>query len=210
VFWLSGRREEVGPFARDIATWRENADPWAVAFSLHSLGLLASEVEEQNATAYLEESLALFQGVNEDYRAVTVMNSLAAVLYNLGDIERSRILLTEGLETSYRLGNQRAIVFSSDILLFICGNHALSQQVATLLGAVDALRAKISFFRPPKMKVHYQALVAHLQTSLGQEAYDRAWTTGRTMPVAQLVTKLLTMLETTKAVTSAKTIGKHS
>jgi predicted ATPase len=197
VFWLSGRHEEVAPFAGDIETWRENADPWAVAFSLHGLGLLASEVEEQKAAAYLEESLALFRSVNEHYRAVTVMNSLAAVLYNLAEVERSRTLLTEGLEISYRLGNQRAIVFASDSLLFICRNHALSQQVATLLGAVDALRAKISFFRPPKMKVHYQALVAHLQTTLGQETYDRAWTTGRTMPVEQLVTKLLILLETT-------------
>lgn len=202
VFWLNGRREEVAPYAKDIATWRENANAWNVAFSLHGLGLLASEVEEQNAAAYLEESLALFRSVNEHYRAVTVMNSLAAVLYYLNDVERSRILLTEGLETSYRFGNQRAIVFASDILLFICGNHALSQQVATLLGSVDALREKISFFRPPKMKVHYKALVAHLQTALGQEAYDRAWTTGRTMPVKQLVTKLLMMLETSNAATS--------
>jgi DNA-binding CsgD family transcriptional regulator len=194
VSWLSGKYKNLASFTKQFESWRDDASNWNVAFALHCLGLIASE-EGKPATSYLEESLTLFRQAKDFYRAVAVLSTLAVVTYDRHDTERARTFAKEALESGRTLGNQRTIAFASDVLLFILAGKRPSLELATCLGAVDALRSRISFQRPPKMNRHYEALVTKLRTKLGEKNYHSAWLAGQAITLDQLGTELLALLE---------------
>jgi predicted ATPase/DNA-binding CsgD family transcriptional regulator len=195
VSWLSGKYKNLAIFTKQLGRWRDDASNWNVAFALHCLGLIASE-EGKPATSYLEESLALFRQTKDFYRAVAVLSTLAVVSYDQHDTERARTFAKEALEAGRTLGNQRTIAFASDVVLFILEGKESPLALATYLGAVDGLRSRISFQRPPKMNEHYEALATKLRIKLGEESYRSAWTAGQTMTLEHLVTELLKLFET--------------
>ncbi len=166
-------------FEESLAIMRELGDKQSIAGSLGNLGNVAREQGDYaSARALLEESLALRRELGDK-------RGIANSLLNLGRLDcqeknyaASRYCLAECLTLCRVLGDKRIMAYALECFAALARAQEQPDRAAQLYGASDALRAAIGVPLPPNEREEVERALAALRPTLGEEAFNGAWTAG--------------------------------
>jgi predicted ATPase/DNA-binding CsgD family transcriptional regulator len=198
VAWLNGRYERTAELVTALAACREAADPWSLAYGFLGLGFLLRELgRDDAAVATIEDSLALFrnEGVEERHGAALGLTKLALLTRDRGEVARAARLARQGLEAARALRDPHVTVYCADDVAQLVGERGTPDDVARLLGGIDALREILSWRRAPRERAAHDDLVADLRHRLGEEAFAAAWAAGRGLAPDEVVEAARTCLD---------------
>jgi predicted ATPase/DNA-binding CsgD family transcriptional regulator len=139
------------------------------------------------ATALLNEGLALALSLNNPYMTSFILAQLGMVALAEGRPEQAEVLLRDGLAHA-RQGNFPFII----IWLTVELSRALSARgefvrAATLLGAAESLRERFAVVPVGWRRTSLDLAVTAARTGLGEGAFERAWTAGQAMSLAETI-----------------------
>jgi DNA-binding CsgD family transcriptional regulator len=154
---------------------RELGDTSRVAFSLHSLGLVARDQSEHaQAESLFQESLALFRELEDTWGITTALVSLGVTARLRGDDARATELLKESLRLRRDLGDKAGIAECLEDLAAVAAARHDPQRAARLLGAGEALRTSIGAQLPPIHQADCERTAAVARKHLGAPAFEAA------------------------------------
>ena len=118
---------------------------------------------------------------------MSALNGLGNVEVALGDTERARALLEEGLTLARELGDQRGIVDALEGIAQLSSGRGSPEVGARLLGAAEALRAAADLPLVSGESAQHAQQLAALHGALGAEAFAAAWDEGRALSIEDAV-----------------------
>jgi predicted ATPase/DNA-binding CsgD family transcriptional regulator len=198
VAWLNGRYERTAELAAALEACRKAADPWSLAYAFLGLGFLLRELgRDDAAVAAIEESLALFrdEGVEERHGAALGLTKLALLMWGRGQATRAARLAREGLASARALRDPHVTVYCADDAALLVGERGAPDDVARLLGGIDAIRELLSWRRAPRERAAHDDLVAALRHQLGEEAFAAVWAAGRQLAPDEVIEAALACLD---------------
>jgi non-specific serine/threonine protein kinase len=157
-----------------------------------------SEMDLEQMKVRLEGALTLYREVGDIRNVATCLPSLGMLLLIQGDSERAAPLFEEGLLLQRELKYKAVVYFS---LMGMAGVAALRGQparAARLFGASEALREDIGLSVTPVANAYYdyESYVGAARAGLSEEAFNAAWSEGRTMSPEQAVEYALSAEDT--------------
>jgi tetratricopeptide (TPR) repeat protein len=186
---------EQGDYASARAFFEEalalNREVGKRAFEADSLDNLAAVAYQQGdpdlARALLEESLTIHQELGHKGGMASWLVNLGSLAWQKGDCATSWSCLAECLRLCLALGDKR----STASVLEGCAGLAQAQQqpqrAVRLYGASDALGAALGVPLPPNERAEVDRLLAALRATLGEAAFDSAWSAGRALTWEQAI-----------------------
>ena len=175
-----------------VTLLRVQRDKRNLAIFLYYLGRVTRhEGDSQQAVALFEESLALYEEIGQKPGIARLRCILGNMACAKGDYGQAGALLKESLALMQESKSRRSIASVLEGFAML----TVAQQQATLaaqwLGAAEGLREAIGAPLPFDERADYEQAVAATRTSLGEEAFARAWAKGRAMPLEQVITYAL-------------------
>jgi tetratricopeptide (TPR) repeat protein len=172
-----------------LATYREQGDSARVAYCLHSLGRAAHMVgDDSRARALCQESLALLRELGDADTIAEVLTSLGLIAHEQGDDGEAARLFTEGL-TVLRTGPLLPLR-AAHLLEGMAGVAATrreGERAARLLGAADAVRARMGVPVLPANRARYERDVQAARKESGEQRFTAVWNEGRSMSLEEAV-----------------------
>lgn len=167
---------------------REIGDTHSIAITLNNLGeALRAQGLLDDAARRFEESLTIF-------RELGATHGVAYLLANLGDIasgqgrdEQALRHYLEALAVFHGLGYQQAALSVVTNLAALDARGGQAERAARLLGAEEALREAAGFTLTPVERAELDASIAAARERLDGAAFERAWQTGRALPLDDAV-----------------------
>jgi DNA-binding CsgD family transcriptional regulator len=173
-----------------LALFREAQHLWRTAGSLAALARLALlQGDAERARARFEESLALGQYVSDARLITTAQIGMAWAGHATGDVQPALEWLSDSLTRAHELGLTSALAECLEGIAVVAGASTPPEQTAWLLGAADAIRTRSHHPLSPVVRGHYARLLRPIQGRLALEHWDRAWAEGRTVSVAEAVSR---------------------
>jgi tetratricopeptide (TPR) repeat protein len=182
-----GRAQDV--FSESLALHRRVGDRQATASTLNNLAEAASSLgDAETAMGLYRESHSLaLEGGNRLYAAIA-MENLAALTRLQGEefegIAQSRF--REALLLYRAVGDKQGIASCLGGLAATAAGEGRATEAAALLGAASRIRDAHDELDLPGL----EEAVASLQSTLGDEAFEAAWQSGRTMPIDQVIDQI--------------------
>src|SRR5262249_33530024 len=137
--------------------------------------------------------LALYEEIGQKPGMARVRCMLGNMACDMGDYGQAGAQLKESLALMQESKSRRNIASVLEGFAIL----TVAQQQATLaarwLGAAEGLREAIGAPLPFDERAGYEQAVAAARTSLGEEAFARAWAEGRATPLEQTITDALKM-----------------
>ena len=141
------------------------------------------------ARSLLEESLVLSKEGGRGYMA-EVFSTLGLVLFGEGDYPEARARLEEGLKISLELDHTYQVARCLEGLAAVAAAQGEPVRAVWCMSAAQKLREVIGTPLPPVSQPMHEFIITSVRTQLGEEAFDAAWTEGRTMPPQHILTSL--------------------
>jgi non-specific serine/threonine protein kinase len=163
-----------------------------IGSSLHNLGIMAfAQGDLDRAKTLIEEAIALDRAANDPVHLVTSVENLGMVILQQGDLKTA----AQHFREAFALGSDVGVeVFLGGMaLIALLGGQA--EQAARLLGADEAFSEAIGTvpYGSELYRATYEAGVARLRESLGEDAFNAAWRAGRNLPRPDAVAEALTV-----------------
>ncbi len=156
--------------------------------SLANLGLVASDQGDiASGRALYEESLAIGREVGDKRLMGVVLVNLARLVCQEKDYAASWSCLAEGLSLCRSLGERRMAFFALEGCASLAQGQEQPQRAVRLYGASDGLRTAIGVPLPPDRRDEVDQDLAALRATLGEVAFDSAWSQGRAMSWEQAI-----------------------
>jgi len=175
-------------FEQALALFRELGSREGMGGVLNDLGIVASnERDIERAIDLYQESLSIAREVGDVWAIASRLGNLAEVTTWKGDIDRALQLHRESLNLWVELGDRRSIAEGLEMFAETLCAQGRMDRVATVLGAVEALREEIGCPRPPVDDDLIEGAAAAAAAALGDDAFRRAWAGGRAMQQAEAV-----------------------
>ncbi len=168
-----------------------------VAVTLNALGSLIAQTHPDEAWAYYTRAANVARSVGERAALAEALAGLGRVGLGSGrlDATAAASLFRESVTLRRNLGDGRGIADSLDAFAELASASGKEgegvAQAAQLLGAADALRESIGAAVWPVSRERHTRVVAAVRERLGETAFTEMWETGRTLPLADLVQRLL-------------------
>ena len=186
AMWFADNDELAAILIKEgLAEFRELEDVEGIGLSLLDLGFVAlSQGDPAQALPLLEESLVICRELGD-------RRNIAKATYALGDSYAGRDRATarafyeESLSLSVELGDRWISAISVEGLARIAIATGESEAAARLLGVADALREATGAIRSAYFQVLYDGARTETRRRLGDDAFDSAWTAGRTLMLEQ-------------------------
>lgn len=105
--------------------------------------------------------------------------NLSMVERQLGNLDAAEALAREALTIDYRRGDAMAIPWKVNGLAAVAAARGEFVRASTLVGIADGTLAAAGGAWPPDEREHYDRTVATLRRQLGDEAFERARSDGR-------------------------------
>ena len=174
---------------QSVTLFRELGAKQEVAFALSIFGTIAhAQGDNGRARAFLEESLALQRDIGIKWGMATALNRLGMVAHTQGDDGRATVLYEESLTLCRELGDKHGLAECLEGLAGVAVAQQQLERAARLLGAAAALREATGAPLSPCERVRYDRDVSAVRAGLGEAAFAAIWTTGKAMPLEQVIT----------------------
>jgi non-specific serine/threonine protein kinase len=150
-----------------------------------------AEGELAKAKPLYEEVLALSaERGDRGGHAIHLVN-LAWTLLGLGQDERARAMVLEGLTVAEELGSKRIAVIHLDCTTGLGAAGGDWEGAARLHGATDALSEQLSYRREPADEISLAPFLARTRQALGAAAFAAAETAGRALSYDEAIASAL-------------------
>jgi predicted ATPase/DNA-binding CsgD family transcriptional regulator len=161
----------------------------AFCFWLGALVAL-SEGETARAESLAQESLTIFREIGDRWNVAWALHTLGKVEAQRGEMTAARSLYQQSLALALELGDKFHTPFILEDLASVLVTLGELTGAAQVGGAVEALREETGASPALVDRASYEQAVAIAQAQLGKQAFDAAWTAGRTMTPAQALAGL--------------------
>ncbi|MBI3661212.1 tetratricopeptide repeat protein, partial [Candidatus Acetothermia bacterium] len=175
-------------YQESLTIKRELGDKRGIAASLNNLGNVAYvQGDYVAARSFHQESLTIKRELGDKRGISATLNNLGEVARAQGDYTVARSLYEESLVIRREVGDKRGIAECLEGLAG--GDYAEGQfeRAIQLLGSAKVLRETIGAPIPVGERAEYERTVAAACTSLGEEAFARAWAKGTAMTLEQAI-----------------------
>ncbi len=172
------------------ALLREVGDKDGDAALLGNLGygaLLTGDHEQ--AIARTEESLALYRELESTHGIASMLGTLGRALLGAGQYVRAREVLAEGLTLSIEFGNKSYVAGSLSGLAVAAAALDHKERATRLFAAVETLCDANSIALAPFDRDMNQRAISLLQAELDIDTYAEQWESGRSTPLATVITQ---------------------
>ena len=172
-------------FEESLTLCRELGDKAGMANSLRFLGYGAiPKGDYKRARELLEESLALCHEIGDKDGIAFTLLILGTVAQYQEDHKQVSALFEESLVKFKELGDKMGISMCLRLMSLRVGEQEQHERAARLNGAAEALG---DFSLPPFEKTEHEKSVASVRASLGEEAFESAWSEGRAMSMEEAI-----------------------
>jgi tetratricopeptide (TPR) repeat protein len=165
---------------QSLTVKRDVGDMSGVAFALLNLGACnTKQGEPAKAAGYLAEALELWRTLDYkegEYKTLGELGNLARLNH---DFESARSLLTECLSGFQKAGSRMGAAHALEGFAHLAHTEGHAARAVRHFGAADALREKIGTPQNVGDREEAVGALAHLRTTLGEEAFTREWEAGR-------------------------------
>jgi tetratricopeptide (TPR) repeat protein len=172
-----------------LALLRSVGDRQGIASTLNNLAEIAgSRGDAATAIGLYRESHSLaLEGGNRLYAAIAMENLAALTRSQDGDFEGvAHSRFREALLLYRAVGDKQGIASCLGGLAATAAGEGRATEAAALLGAASRIRDAHDELDLPGL----EEAVASLQSTLGDEAFEAAWQSGRTMPIDQVIDQI--------------------
>lgn len=175
-------------FEESLFLVRRVGDLWALARLLRWVAVVRLQDRRlDDAMAAADESLTLYQKVGDKFGLAMAQVTLGQTEYHRGRFDRANALFRDSLTLLRELGSKDGISEVLEGLAIVAVSRDQPGVAATLLGTADGLRAAIGTPLSPTSRPTHEGIVADVRGSLGEDRFDAAWRTGRSMLLDQAV-----------------------
>lgn len=167
---------------------REVGNPFFIA--THVLGIAYITLAQGNymeARVHLEESERLFRELDDKHMALGVQSERAHIERRLGHYPEATAIYHENILAWQELGHRASLAHEFECLAFIALAQSQFQRAARLLGAAEILRESLNSPMTALERIEYDQNVAALRSQLDEFDLAKAWTSGRSMTLEQVV-----------------------
>lgn len=172
---------------------QELGDAEGAAWCFTNLGGLALDGDDLARAAELfAQGLTLFRQIGNRAGIASSLNNLGAVAVRRGDRSTAEPLLVEGLAVYADLGDDAGIASVLEELATLAVLSGDAERAARYLGAAEAAREATGEALLPSLRSALERTVAELHGRMDQRALEAAWVAGRTTPLHEIVTDVLT------------------
>jgi predicted ATPase/DNA-binding SARP family transcriptional activator len=174
-------------YEEGLALSRAGEYRWSMALSLMNLALcdLHHRRDAEGARRRLEESLALFREVGDQFHVALVLGHLGLAAQRLGDLDRAVAYHSQSLRGMRDMGNRWGVGVAVEGLAMVACGQGQMDRAARLFGTAEAVREGIGSRLYQTIVDDHERHVAATRAALGEEAFLVAWTEGRATPLEQ-------------------------
>jgi DNA-binding CsgD family transcriptional regulator/tetratricopeptide (TPR) repeat protein len=184
--------------------FREQGDKLSLAYCLNNLAMVAySQGDLGRAAKLTEESVALF-------RELGARGDVALGLCNLGwiallrdDLGRAADLYRESLSLSWNSGLNPLVQSALEGFACVAGAKGDAERAARLWGAAQTLHETKGIPRDTDFLAEADARISDVQSGMGEEEWEEAWSKGRAMTLDEAVCYALEEEEETDPLTTS-------
>jgi predicted ATPase/class 3 adenylate cyclase len=171
-----------------LALSRELNDKLAMGVSLVGLGnLRVSEGNDREAQSHFEESSTLLEEVGDTNMLAWARRQLGNIALRAGDLDHGIALCVESLNLNLEINDRRGLAACLAAIAAICVQKDEPSVAARLYGASEALVESWSEQLMPFDVAELRPYVDATRTRLGQHEYERMFSEGRRMSMAEAV-----------------------
>jgi tetratricopeptide (TPR) repeat protein len=180
-----------------IGLLRQIGDKWALLWPLNQLGFLVRlKGDHPQARALLGESLTIARELGIRDAMADALRELGVIAWGEGEHQAARALLRESISLLRDIGTEgtRPSIWRCLEALAAVAWAAKTPEKATravrLLGAATALREAVGTTSPSRTLSDLpdsEGILAETRVTLGEAAFEHAWTAGRAMTLEQAV-----------------------
>lgn len=176
-------------FEESLRRSREAGDEWIASFALHFLAVvLTYQGEYARATSYFEEGNEIIQSLGGHRQALAFsFFHLGRIARLQGDLSAARARHEESLRLFRRAGDRRGVGYSFAGFAALAAAEGDGERAARLSGAVESLEEVLGSFLEAPLQVEYDAELAGVRASLGEDRFAAAGAEGRTMSLEQAI-----------------------
>jgi tetratricopeptide (TPR) repeat protein len=179
-------------YEESMDLFREHGDKLSLAERLINLAMLVySQGDLGRAAKLTEEGVAL-------QRELGTRGGVSVGLYNLGwiallqeDLDRAADLYTKSLSLSWDAGLNPLIQSALEGLACLAGAEGEEERAARLWGAAQTLHESKDIPRDTDFLAEADARISAVRSGTGEEAWEEAWSKGRTMTLDEAVSYAL-------------------
>lgn len=167
--------------ALDIA--READDPWIMSFALHFSGIvLTFQGDFDRAASRFEAGDALIRAQGGHRQALGFSQfHLGRISRLRGDLSNAGARLVEAMRLFRAVGDRRGIGYALSGFALLAASRGDPERAVRLAGAVASLVAVLGHFLEAPLQAEFDRELDAVQEALGQAAFAKAETEGRTL-----------------------------
>jgi tetratricopeptide (TPR) repeat protein len=182
--------EAIPFFEESIALAQGLADHWSVANTQNNLGLAFVALGQyEQAVKALYACAAYSREVGDEANLIANLINLGLPLLELGREAEATACCREALERAYRLNSLDGIAYACEGLAQIALGKGFVVQAVRLLGAAEALQARIGIQRQPMFEPTFAKLVERSKAQLTPAAWQEAYEEGEGWTLEELMTE---------------------
>ena len=141
----------------------------------------------QAARPYFEEGLKVFRKLRNKNFENVMMSELGHIARLDGDFRQAMQIYRQTLLRWQDLGHRPAIAHQLECIAFVAIAEGHPERAASLIGAAEALRAKIGTSMAAYEQAEYDQQMAGLRALLNETDLSRLWAEGRAMTMEQAI-----------------------
>ncbi|HET8523747.1 MAG TPA: LuxR C-terminal-related transcriptional regulator, partial [Thermomicrobiales bacterium] len=156
---------------------------------LGTVGQSASATDLQRAVHQCEAALDIYRTLGNTWGTARALHQLGHLTYKSREFTRAARLSSESLELFWMDGNLTEAASPLEDLADVAGATGHADTAARFYGASEALRERLGAPIWPAYREEYEREIAIAREGLATSQFDHAWQTGRSLPMATVVTE---------------------
>jgi predicted ATPase/DNA-binding SARP family transcriptional activator len=145
------------------------------------------ETDEETARYLLEANLAFWRALGNPWEVIHALGALGHLARQQGDYAGCAAFYRESLAPRQERGDRFTIAQSLEDFAGLAARQGEHQRAARLLGAADALCARLGRSLPVAWPDEYRRTMASAREALGEEAFAAARSAGRVMSLQEAI-----------------------
>jgi tetratricopeptide (TPR) repeat protein len=161
---------------------------WVTGFCLAFSGQLAMQCDEHAlAESQLQESIRLFERIDNHTSILRPANLLGQLALRQGDSAKARLQYERNLITAHAAGWLEHLASALGGLAMAAVLSKQYEQAAQLFGAAHSLRSSAGLDPPPLQKHDEERQIATIRANLVESVFEATWQRGTTMTTDEAV-----------------------